>query len=92
MPNTTSAKKAFRQSERRRVQNTKRRRSYKSVITQIRKSIATGAAADVLEKIPTLYKTLDKAAKTHAIPWNRASRLKSRIIKTLKNHTSTAAK
>lgn len=79
MPITRSAKKALRQSRRRRAQNLKRKEAYKSVIKKIR-NLAAGNNLDEAKKLlPQLYKALDKAAKTRAIAQNKAGRLKSRI-------------
>lgn len=81
MPITKSAKKALRQSLRRRVQNLKRKEAYKSGIKDIRKLIAGQNIEEAKQLLPRLYKALDKAAKTRVIAKNKASRLKSRLTK-----------
>ncbi|QQG44902.1 MAG: 30S ribosomal protein S20 [Candidatus Sungiibacteriota bacterium] len=81
MPITQSAKKALRQSMRRRVQNLKRKEAYKTVVKNIKKLAAAGKQKEAEKLLPQLYKALDKAAKTHAIHKNKASRLKSRLTK-----------
>lgn len=85
MPNITSAKKALRQSERRRVQNTKRQRAYKNAIKDIRTLVSAGKKEEARSRLPQAYKTLDKAAKTSVIKKNAASRLKSRLAKAASN-------
>ena len=80
MPIKKSAKKALRQSKQRHVRNLKKTRAFKSVIREI-KQLSASNSGDIAQKIPQLYKTLDKAAKTHVIHANKASRLKSRISK-----------
>lgn len=81
MPITRSAKKALRQSLRRRVQNLKRKEAYKRVVKEVRRLVAAGKPEDAQKLLPSLYKTIDKAAKTHAIAKNKAGRLKSRLTK-----------
>lgn len=81
MPNTSSAKKALRQSERRRVNNLRRKRTFKAIVKDAKKLAASGNAKEAVTKLPAIYKALDKAAKTRAINKNTASRLKSRVSK-----------
>lgn len=83
MPITKSAKKALRQSLRRRERNLKRKEAYKKTAGEIKKLLAAGNKEKVKSLIPNLYKALDKAAKTHAIHTNKAARLKSRVAKKL---------
>ena len=81
MPITKSAEKALRQSIRRRAQNIKRKDAYKNAVKIVRKLVLAGNLAEAKTKLSTLYKALDKAAKTHVIKKNKAGRLKSRITK-----------
>jgi len=81
MPITKSAKKALRQSARRRIYNFRKKESYKRVVRDIKKAVAAGKVADAKNFLPKLYKALDKAAKTNAIKKNKAARLKSRLSK-----------
>lgn len=83
MPNTTSAKKALRQNATRKAQNNSRKAAYKKVLKEVRKGVS--------EKLPALYKALDKAAKTGVIKKNKASRLKSRVAAQLKAKSSKAS-
>lgn len=83
MPNTKSATKALRQSVTRKKQNLARKDSYKKLAKEMKKLAAASKTAEAAQMIPKLYKALDKAAKTKAIKWNKASRLKSRITKSL---------
>ncbi|MEK7138213.1 MAG: 30S ribosomal protein S20 [Patescibacteria group bacterium] len=82
MPITKSAKKALRQSKRRRVGNLKRINAYKTTIKQFNKLILADAkeAKDTLSKV---YKSLDKAVKVGVIKANKAARLKSHAILSL---------
>ncbi len=83
MPITKSAKKALRQSVRRHAKNLKKKEAYKDAIKLVRKLAEEGKKSEAAAKLATLYKALDKAAKTHVIKKNKASRLKSRITKLL---------
>lgn len=81
MPITQSAKKALRQSIRRKSQNTLRKDAFKEAVKEIKKLVSEKKAANAQKLLPSLYKALDKAAKTNAITRNKASRLKSRMTK-----------
>jgi small subunit ribosomal protein S20 len=81
MPITQSAKKALRQSIRRRARNFVKREAYKDVIKNIRKFSTAGKVKEAQNLLPQLYKALDKAAKTHVIKKNKAARIKSRLTK-----------
>ena len=83
MPNTTSAKKALKQSEKKRVLNLKKKRGLLKVIKEYKKLVEAGDEKGASIKLPTVYKSLDKAAKTNLIKKNKASRLKSRLAKKL---------
>lgn len=84
MPITQSAKKALRQSIRRRLQNIARKDAYKKVVKEYRKLIESKDFEKAKALLPKAYKTLDKAAKTNSIKKNMASRLKSRLARLLK--------
>lgn len=81
MPITQSAKKALRQSARRRAQNLKKMEAYKNAAKNLKKAAASGQHDEAQALLPQLYKALDKAAKTNVIAKNKASRLKSRLTK-----------
>ncbi len=86
MPITSSAKKALRQSVRRRERNIKRKDAYKSAVKIYKKLLAAKNIKEAQAKLAAAYKALDKAAKTGAIKKNKAARLKSRLAKlTAKN-------
>ena len=81
MPITKSAKKALRQSQKRRIINIKKKSKIKNLIKQVR-SLALQKKTDEAKKLlPQLYKALDKAAKTQLTKKNTAARKKSRITK-----------
>jgi small subunit ribosomal protein S20 len=84
MPITTSAKKANRVSHRRRVFNLRRKRTMKEAVQEVRKLVASGNTAEAIDKMPGVYKAIDKAAKRGVIKDNTASRKKSRLMALVK--------
>jgi len=81
---TSSAKKALRASKRKRVFNLRRQVAIETPLRAFKKFVIAKNAAEAKALIPSLYKALDKAAKTGAIKANTASRRKSRLMKALK--------
>ncbi len=79
MPITASAKKALRQARTRREQNLVKKEAYKKTVASYRKLVAAKKASEAANMLPAVMKALDKAAKTHVIEKNKASRLKSRL-------------
>ena len=81
MPITKSAKKALRQSAKRRIENLFKAKALKAAIKDYKK-------APSAKSLSLVYKQLDKTAKTNVIPKNKASRLKSRLSKILAKKTN----
>jgi len=81
MPITQSAKKALRQSIKRRAQNLKRSNTYKSAIKDLKKMASVGQTKEVQNQLAKTYQAIDKAAKTGVIKKNKAARLKSAAAK-----------
>ncbi len=81
MPNTASAKKALRQSKRRRKFNLKRLKEMRLIIKKTQKLIASKNKKEAIALLPQLYKVIDKAAKRGVIKKNTASRYKSRLTR-----------
>lgn len=77
MPITSSAKKALRQNARHRAANLAKAKAMKEAVKKFKKTPSAEALALV-------YQKLDKAAKTHVIEWNKASRMKSRLSRLLR--------
>jgi ribosomal protein S20 len=88
MPITSSAKKALRSSDKKRVNNLRRKAAIDTNLKKFRKLVSEKKVKDAQALLPTLYKALDKAAKTHYIKANTASRLKSRAAAALKKVTA----
>jgi small subunit ribosomal protein S20 len=77
MPITKSAKKALRQSLRKRKFNLARKKAITDIFRKIKKLKAENL-------LPLAYKAIDKAAKKGTIKKRTASRKKSQIAKLLK--------
>jgi len=80
-PVTKSAKKALRQSKKRRERNLRRLGLMREIVKQIRKLVAENKKEEALKLLPQAYKAIDKAAKTNVIKKNTAARKKSRLTK-----------
>lgn len=80
---TKAAKKAIRQSQRRKASNLQKVKKLKNLLKEVMKFIAEKKTAEAKKLLPEVYQSLDKAAKTGLIKKNTASRKKSRIAKVL---------
>ena len=77
MPITQSAKKALRQSQKRRLINLNRKRRLKEIVK--------GAISQPdKNSLATAYKIIDTARKHHIIHPNKARHLKSKIARTIR--------
>jgi len=86
MPITSSAKKALRQSFRKRDFNLKRLNEMKAAVKTVRKLIRQPAdknKEEALKQLTVAYKAIDKAAKRGVIKKGAADRKKSRLAKFL---------
>ena len=83
MPITKSAKKAIRQSARKKAVNDQRRRTMKEVIKKIEKTSKTDKAG-ALKMLPGAFQAIDKAAKGGVIKKNNAARKKARLARLVK--------
>ena len=91
MPITASAKKAARQNITRRARNLSKKEAYKKLVGSFKKLAASKDFEGAKKILPTIYKTLDKAAKTHVISKNKASRLKSRLAQLITKSAKTSS-
>ncbi|PIP23365.1 MAG: 30S ribosomal protein S20 [Candidatus Nealsonbacteria bacterium CG_4_10_14_0_2_um_filter_38_17] len=76
-----SAKKALRQSLRRRAQNLVYKQKMKSLVKEVRNLVSQKKLEEAKKILPQIYKALDKAAKKEVIKKKAASRKKSRLTK-----------
>ena len=83
MPITKSAKKALRQSKRKKAFNDRRKRLYRDAVKEFKKAVVAKEFDKAKSLLPEVYKRLDKAAKSNTIAKNKASRTKSRLSKQL---------
>ena len=81
---TSSAKKALRAANKKRVFNARRKNAVDDASKKFRKAISAKDKAAAAGLISGLYQALDKAAKTGEIKPNKASRAKSRAMASLK--------
>ncbi len=88
MPITSSAKKAHRASENKRVFNVRRKRAMKDAMKEVETLSAAGKGKEATEKLTTAYKAIDKAAKRGIIKDNTAARKKSRLSRLVEKATS----
>lgn len=84
MPIIKSAKKALRQSIKRRKLNLSKKEKIRDIVKKIKKLKAQGKKEEAENLFPLAFKAFDKAAKTGVIKKQAASRKKSRLVKFLK--------
>jgi small subunit ribosomal protein S20 len=84
MPITQSAKKAHRQSLRRRKFNVVRKSKAMDSVKSLKKLIAAGDKKAALAQMSTVQKALDKAVKGYTLNKNTVARKKARLAKMLK--------
>ena len=84
MANTSSAKKAQRASERKRVFTSRRKKALKDALKDMQKLVAQKSAKEASAMLSTLYKAIDKAAKSGTLKKNTAARMKSRAARALR--------
>jgi len=81
MPITSSAKKALRQSLRRKERNLVYKNKIKALIKETRSLVKENKIEEAKKLLPAIYKAADKGAKIGVIKKNTASRIKSRLTK-----------
>ncbi len=88
MPITSSAKKALRASDKKRVDNLRTSAAIEQPLKKFRKLVAAKSVKEAKALVPVLYKALDKAAKRNYIKKNTAARTKGRIMAAVNNITA----
>ena len=83
MPITQSAKKAIRNSLRKKGYNDRSRRAMKEVIKKIQK-VAKTDKKEAVKMLSGAFAIIDKAAKSNVIKKNNAARKKSRLSRIVK--------
>ncbi len=77
---TSSAKKALRAGEKKRVFNLRTKAAIDLPLKKFRKLVLEKNIKEAKALIPAIYQALDKAAKKNFIKKNTASRYKSRVM------------
>jgi small subunit ribosomal protein S20 len=80
---TQSAKKAHRQSLRRKESNLDKKNKMKKLLREFKTLVVQKKNEEAKKLLPQIQKALDKATKTGIIKANAASRKKSRLVKSL---------
>lgn len=80
---TSSAKKAHRASQRKRVFNIRRTGALKDATKEFRSAIVAKRADEAAKLLPAAYQAIDKAAKRGVIKKNAAGRKKARLAAAL---------
>ena len=80
MPITRSAKKAWRQSLKRRARNLIRKNTMQRAEKAVRKLAQAGKGDEIKAALSAAFKALDKAAKTGVVKRNAAARKKARLV------------
>jgi len=83
MPKIKSAKKALRQSLRRKKQNLQRKTNLKKTIKAYQGAIKAGKLEEAKKYLSEVYKLADKTAKSKTIKKGKADRIKSRLAQLL---------
>lgn len=81
MAHSKQALKRARQGERNRVANKAKLSKVKSALKALMAAVAAGDAAKAKKMLPAICKTIDKAAQTHVLHKNTASRKKSQVTR-----------
>ena len=85
MPNIKSAKKRVLTNSRKNDENILVESRMKNSIKKLEKTIASGNANDAKSELTTTLKNIDKAQNINIVKKNKASRLKSRLTKSVNN-------
>ena len=91
MPIKNAARKAVRQTAKRREKNITLKEKMKTLTKKFSKSVIAKKIDEAKELLPKIAQAVDKAAKNNVIRKNKASRIKSRLAKSL-NSLVTPAK
>ena len=81
MPHTRSAAKRLRQSVKRNTANRAATSGVRTAIRRVDEAVAKGDKAAVTKAVASAFARIDKAAKTHALHPNTASRRKSLVAR-----------
>lgn len=77
---TSSAKKALKASQKKRVFNLRRDKKMDNTLKEIKSLLAFKKTKEAIALVPKAYKDIDKAAKGYTIRIGNANRKKSRLM------------
>ena len=86
MPITSSAKKALRAGDHKKVFNLRQKNEMNKVVKELRTLVSDKKVKEAQALLPKAYQAIDKAAKTNLIKKNAASRKKSRLSALIKKN------
>ena len=84
MPNTKSAERRMRNSERKQLHNRRVKSGLRRLEKDYRALLTTGKKDEAAKLLPGVHSALDKAVKSGALPRPTANRKKSRLAVALK--------
>ncbi len=90
MPNTKSAKKRWRQDQKRRLANRSKRSFLATQLKKVHQAVEAGDGTEAEAAYRLAVKKLDQSAAKGLIHPNKASRLKSRYSRRLKSMQSAS--
>lgn len=79
MPNTKSAERRMRNSERKQQQNRRVKSSLRRLEKEYRAAVTAGKKDEAAKLLPAVHSAFDKAAKTGVLPRPTVNRKKSRL-------------
>ena len=85
MPNIKSAKKRVLTNKRKEDENILVESRMKNSVKKLQKTIKEGKNEEAVQELNTTLKNIDKAQNINIIKKNKASRLKSRLTKSVNN-------
>jgi small subunit ribosomal protein S20 len=84
MPNTKSAERRMRNSQRKNLQNSRVKSKLRRTEKEFRAAVVAGKTDEAIKLLPGVHSTYDKAVKVGAISRPTANRKKSRLALSLK--------
>jgi small subunit ribosomal protein S20 len=84
MPNTKSAERRMRNSQRKQLHNSSVRSRLRRTEKEFRATVAAGKKEDATKLLPAVHSAFDKAVKVGVITRSTADRKKSRLAVALK--------
>ena len=83
MPNLKASIKDYRNSQKKKDNNLRMKRRYRTATKEFQKKLESGEIDNAKKSLSKTFKLLDKAAKTKLLKKKTASRKKSRLTKSL---------